>query len=235
MAKKELSKEKKDLIQIFSTPPAEVIERTKLKTLYINAHSIWSKDKRDLTSHGITNSGADVVAIAETMLDDTRLEFKVEGYELAANIVRKKGAGGLLLLVKKGIGIEIKDAISILPEVHLIVYSFNGFTYIVLYRSPSYSTKKENDQHKILVDHLNKTINKLGSDSMPILASKYKYPVDQQFCPSRNCPETPRGPPAGGPQIFWLKSLVIPAEYTKFKLITHKLKLEFHMHVWNYQ
>ncbi|MCP3933624.1 MAG: hypothetical protein GY705_31540, partial [Bacteroidetes bacterium] len=114
--------------------------------------------------NGIENSKADIIAIAETWLDDSKAEFKVKGYEMAANIVRKKGAGGLLLLVKKGIGIEIKDAVSVLPEVHLITYAINGFTYIAIYRSPSYSTKKENDQHNILIQYLNKTINKLGGD-----------------------------------------------------------------------
>ena len=40
----------------------------------------------------------------------------------------------------------------------------------------------------------------------------------QQCCPSGSRPETPRRPSAGGLRIFWVKSLVILAIYTKIKL-----------------
>ena len=40
---------------------------------------------------------------------------------------------------------------------------------------------------------------------------------------------------SGDPQFFLAKSLVIPAIYTKFKLIAHKCKLEFCIYGWNYQ
>ena len=53
----------------------------------------------------------------------------------------------------------------------------------------------------------------------------------QQCCPGGNRPETPRRPSAGGLRIFWAKSLVIPAIYTKF--VSHKL--EFCIYGWNYQ
>ena len=57
------------------------------------------------------------------------------------------------------------------------------------------------------------------------------YRVAQQCCPGGNRPETPRRPSAGGLRIFWAKSLVIPAIYTKF--VSHKL--EFCIYGWNYQ
>ena len=44
------------------------------------------------------------------------------------------------------------------------------------------------------------------------------YRVAQQCCPGGNRPETPRRPSAGGLRIFWVKSLVILAIYTKIKL-----------------
>ena len=44
-------------------------------------------------------------------------------------------------------------------------------------------------------------------------------------------PETLR---RGSPD-FLAKSLVIPAIYTKFKLMAHKFKLEFCINGWNYQ
>ena len=53
------------------------------------------------------------------------------------------------------------------------------------------------------------------------------YRVDQQCCPGRNH--------CGGSPDFLAKSLVIPTKYTKFKLITHKFKLEFCIYGWNYQ
>ena len=48
------------------------------------------------------------------------------------------------------------------------------------------------------------------------------YRVDQQCCPGRNH--------RGGSPDFLAKSLVIPTKYTKFKLITHKFKLELHIY-----
>ena len=47
---------------------------------------------------------------------------------------------------------------------------------------------------------------------------KNAYRVAQQCCPGGNRPETPRRPSAGGLRIFWVKSLVILAIYTKIKL-----------------
>ena len=61
------------------------------------------------------------------------------------------------------------------------------------------------------------------------------YRVTQQCCPGGNRPETPRRPSAGGLRIFWAKSLVISAIYTKFKLIAHKCNFEFCIYGWNYQ
>ena len=47
--------------------------------------------------------------------------------------------------------------------------------------------------------------------------------------------EIVRRPSAGGLRIFWAKSLVIPAIYTKFKLKFVSHKLEFCIYGWNYQ
>ena len=58
-----------------------------------------------------------------------------------------------------------------------------------------------------------------------------RYRVAQQCCPGGNRPETPWRPSAGGLRIFWVKSLVILAIYTKFKLMAHK----FCINGWNYQ
>ena len=43
----------------------------------------------------------------------------------------------------------------------------------------------------------------------------------------------PWRPPAGGD--FLAKSMVVPAIFTKFKLIAHKFKLAFCIYDWNYQ
>ena len=75
--------------------------------------------------------------------------------------------------------------------------------------------------------------NIAGSHGKFVLFTKYR--VAQQCCPGGNRPETPRRPSAGGLRIFWAKSLVIPAIYTKFKLMAHKFKVEFCIYGWNYQ
>ena len=73
-----------------------------------------------------------------------------------------------------------------------------------------------------VVTHLEKNYEVFSCDT---------YRVDQQCCLSGDPPETLR---RGSPD-FLAQSLVIPAIYTKFKLITHKFKLEFCIYGWNYQ
>ena len=72
---------------------------------------------------------------------------------------------------------------------------------------------------------------KIFLESIFIKHCLHAYRVTQQCCPGGNRPETPRRPSAGGLRIFWAKSLVIPAIYTKFKLMAHKFKLKFCMRV----
>jgi hypothetical protein len=64
----------------------------------------------------------------------------------------------------------------------------------------------------------------IGEDFFMISISKIMVPlycVDQQCCPGGNVWRPPRDTPRGI-WIFLAKSLVIPAIYTKFKLIAHK-------------
>jgi hypothetical protein len=140
-----------------------IVNNTKLKIIYMNVNSLVHKNRQYNVRKGITNSKAEVVILAETKFHKYTQEFKVQGYYQAANLTRKAGAGGLLVMAKKTVKIHSIVAKNILPEIQVIQFEFSGQTIISVYRSPTVRLMSvpERDHHKTLVDYLESRIKKL--------------------------------------------------------------------------
>ena len=162
-----------------TTPIEEtLVSHNKLKVVFMNVNSLILPNKRIKATLGIQKSKADVVILAETKLNSRSQEFQVQGYYMAGQLTRKSGAGGLLVMAQKTIKIHSVVSKSILPEIQVITFVFNGYTFITVYRSLSLSVSSK-VHHKTLIDYLSKQINKLkgepyvllGDFNLPILAA----------------------------------------------------------------
>ena len=90
-------------------------------------------------------------------------EFKVPGYYQASNLVRRAGAGGLMVMVKTTIKIHAIVKKNVLPEIQVIQFEFNGQTIISVYRSPTVKLMSvpEREHHETLIEYLKVRIKKL--------------------------------------------------------------------------
>ena len=167
-----------------TTPIEEtLVSHNKLKVIFMNINSLISPNKRIKATLGIQKSKADVVILAETKLNSHSQEFQVPGYYMAGQLTRKTGAGGMLVMAKKIIKIHSVTTKSILPEIQVIAFVFNGYTFITVYRSPSLSVKAR-------IHHKNLPPDNFGFSKVP-------------YGPAMlSAVNPPCKPPAGGLQIF---------------------------------
>ena len=164
----------KEEIPIASPVKETIVSHTKLKITYMNVNSLVSPIKKLKAKLGIEKSKSDIIILAETKLNKQCQDFQIQGYYLASQLTRKSGAGGLLVMAKSTIKIHSVVAKNILPEIQVITFVFNGYTFITVYRSPSMSLPAKL-HHKTLIGYLNKQINKLNG-SPYVLVGDFNLP-----------------------------------------------------------
>ena len=171
------------------TKPIEenLVEHIEADIMFMN--SIVSEEKRQKTKQGILERKPDIVILAETKVDDDDPEFQIDAYWLVTEINRKTGAVGMLVLAKDTIDIQSAVAVSVVKEVQVVSFNFNGHEIIGVYRSPTVLGPPIN-QHRKLIGYLSKLINKMppetpyvitGDFNLPELAACDFSPVPKQF------------------------------------------------------
>ena len=170
----------------------KIITNTKLRIIYMNVNSLVSKNRQYNVGKGIKDSNADVIFLAETKHHKYTPEYKVHGYYQAATLVRRAGAGGLLVMAKNTIKLHSIVAKNVLPEIQVIQFEFSGQTIIGVYRSPTkkFMTVSEKEHHKTLVDYLSKRIQKLNEKPFTLVGDfNLGYLAENDFDPD-NRPTT---------------------------------------------
>ena len=140
-----------------------IVDNKCLKLVYININSLQSKNKQLRVRRGIIESKADIVILAETKIHEGTQEYKVPGYYQAANLVRRAGAGGLMVMVKSTIKIHKIVKKNVLDEIQVIQFEFSGQTIISVYRSPTVKLMSvpEREHHETIIGYLKTQIKKL--------------------------------------------------------------------------
>lgn len=140
-----------------------IVDNKCLKLVYININSLQSKNKQLRVQRGIIESKADIVILAETKIHEGTQEYKVPGYYQAANLVRRAGAGGLMVMVKSTIKIHKIVKKNVLDEIQVIQFEFSGQTIISVYRSPTVKLMSvpEREHHETIIGYLKTQIKKL--------------------------------------------------------------------------
>ena len=152
------------------------IDHSKLKIVFMNVNSLVSPIKRSRAKLAIETSKADIIIMAETKLGKKHTEFKVRGYYTAENLLRKQGAGGLVVMAKDQIKVHSITKKNVLPEIQVISFKVEKFTFITVYRSPNHGKTKARDHHKSLITYLDKEIDKLEG-SKYVLVGDFNLPT----------------------------------------------------------
>jgi exonuclease III len=157
-------------------PVKEVLaEHIEVNIMFMNVNSIVSEEKRQKTRYAILERKPDIVILAETKVKDEDPEFQTDGYWLVAQINRKADAGGMLVLAKDTIDIQSASAVSVVKEVQVVSFDFNGYFIIGVYRSPTILGPPV-DQHRKLIEHLSKLINKMPPETPYIITGDFNLP-----------------------------------------------------------
>ena len=154
-------KKTREITPIVGPIEETIVNHSKLKVVFMNVNSLVSPVKRYKARLGIEKSKSDIIIMAETKLGKKNTEFKVRGYYTAANLTRKLTAGGLVVMAKDQIKLHSVSMKNVLPEIQVVTFKFEEFTFISVYRSPNLGKTKARDHHKLLISHLDREINKL--------------------------------------------------------------------------
>ena len=138
-----------------------IVKNSKLKTVFLNVNGIGGPLKRSTTRLGVEESEAHVIVMAETKLGKKHTEFRANGYNTVANLIRGPQAGGLVVMAKDTIQLDSIVEKNVLDEVQVVTYKFEDITFIAVYRSPSHSTTTAKDQHQCLINYLDGVIDRL--------------------------------------------------------------------------
>jgi hypothetical protein len=68
----------------------------------------------------------------------------------------------MVVMAKDQIKLHSISMKNVLPEIQVITFKFEKFTFISVYRSPNHGKTKARDHHKSLITHLDKEIDKLN-------------------------------------------------------------------------
>ena len=115
---------------------ANIIEHLEANLMFMNINSIQSDDKQQKARMGILDKKPDIVILAETKAAKSDPEFQIDGYWNVTEVTRKARAGGMLVLAKDTIDILHAKAVSVVQEVQVVDFTFNGHLIIGVYRSP---------------------------------------------------------------------------------------------------
>ena len=172
------------------TPESAIItEHEEASVLYYNVNSIQGMDRRERVRSGVLKDKTQVVILAETKLAVDDPEFQIPGYYLVKDLVRKEGAGGMLVLARNEINITHEKAKSVVKEVQVISFMINDHLVIGVYRSPTYIGPELN-QHEKLIHYLSMLLTKhplgapftlCGDFNLPDLAACNFRPSHRTF------------------------------------------------------
>ena len=168
---------------------AIITEHEEASVMYYNVNSIQGADRRERVRMGVLEKKPQVIILAETKADKDDPEFQIEGYYLVKDLIRKGGAGGMMVLARNEINITNEQAKSVVKEVQVINFMINDHLVIGVYRSPTYIGPQLN-QHEKLIQHLSRLLSKhpigasftlCGDFNLPELAACNFRPSHRTF------------------------------------------------------
>ena len=175
--------------RVINPNEATIKDHYECDLMFMNINSIQSVDKRELAEEGVRRANPHIVIFAETKLGEDDYKFNLDQYHTVTEVTRKAGAGGMMVMAKNTIDITNFHATSVVKEVQVVNFTFNDHLIIGVYRSPSVKGPEIN-QHRKLIQHLSKLIDKnppespftiVGDFNLPELAACDFHPVAKLF------------------------------------------------------